>query len=203
MDGIKSFLQKDTAGLPNWVWGLIVAAGIAAAYFVPKLINPSGSSSSSASGSTDTSGQQGLGLAIDPTTGLPYAVEGLVPSGAGAGSNGGNSTPPPPPPPPTQTPPPSTTQKVTITQAMKQAYGGHLLHDLAAAYGLTYDQLYNANKTLLGPDKNHAKYKIGDVLTIPTSTSTTTTPVRPLGTQAQVSTVTPAWPGGTTQQRIA
>jgi hypothetical protein len=86
--GITGFLGKQTAGLPNWAWLLVVGAGIAAAIIIPKLINQGGSS---ASNPTDTSGT-GLGLAIDPTTGLPYAVQGLVPSGAMAGTDGNTSS---------------------------------------------------------------------------------------------------------------
>lgn len=93
--GIQGFLGKDTAGLPNWAWLLVVAGGIAAAYFVPKFL---GGQSSSSTSSTDQSAQAqaqgqggptGIGLAVDPTTGLPYAVEGLSPSGGLAGGGGG------------------------------------------------------------------------------------------------------------------
>jgi hypothetical protein len=91
---IKGILSKDTAGLPNWAWILVVGAGIAAAYFIPKFLN-NGSGSTTPTTGTDTTGS-GIGLAIDPTTGLPYAVEGLVPSGANAGMGGVSPTPAPP-----------------------------------------------------------------------------------------------------------
>jgi LysM repeat protein len=86
MAKISGFLGKDTAGLPNWAWLVVVGAGLAAAYIVPKFFGSSAStpSSTSTTASTDTTG---LGLAIDPTTGLPYAVEGLVPSGAMTGTS--------------------------------------------------------------------------------------------------------------------
>lgn len=193
MDGIKTFLTKETAGMPNWVWGLVAVAGIAAAIIVPKLLNKNSSSSTDTS-STDTSGQ-GLGLAIDPTTGLPYAVEGLVPSGAGAGGGGGTVTTPPPPPP---TPTPAG-QTFTITAAFKQQYGGHTLHQIASMYGITYDQLYAANSALFGTDKNHAKYSVGDVLNIPTSNP----PKTPAGSTPQVQQQSTVWPGNTTQARVA
>ena len=93
--GLKGFMTKDLAGMPTWVWIVIVGAGIAAVYIIPKFFG-SKSSSSTATGTTPTTG---LGLAIDPTTGLPYAVEGLVPSG---------NTPPIPPQPPPPNPPPPT-----------------------------------------------------------------------------------------------
>lgn len=81
--GAGSFLSKDTAGLPNWAWIVVIGAGIAAVYVVPKFLGQSSSPSSTSGTSGDTSG---LGLAIDPTTGLPYAVEGLVPSGGTTGT---------------------------------------------------------------------------------------------------------------------
>jgi hypothetical protein len=34
---IKGLLNKEVAGFPVWVWGIIIGAGIAAAYFIPKL----------------------------------------------------------------------------------------------------------------------------------------------------------------------
>lgn len=88
--GFKGFLTGTTAGLPNWAWILVVGGGIAAAYFLPKLLGSSSSSSTTTpTTGTDTSG---IGLAVDPTTGLPYAVEGLVPSGAYAGDTSGSTT---------------------------------------------------------------------------------------------------------------
>jgi hypothetical protein len=105
--GVGHFLQGETAGLPNWAWGLVVVGGIAAAYIVPKFLNPKQPDQASTGTGTDASG---LGLAIDPTTGLPYAVEGLVPSGAGAGGGTTITTAPgqlPPLPTPTPTPTPT------------------------------------------------------------------------------------------------
>lgn len=93
---VGGFLQQSTAGLPNWAWVLVIGAGIAAAIIVPKYLNQGQASS------TTSSSGNGLGLAVDPTTGLPYAVEGLVPSGGNAGGGttatgggGGTSTQPP------------------------------------------------------------------------------------------------------------
>lgn len=83
--GVKGFLTGTTAGLPNWAWILVVVAGVGGAILLPKLLgNKTGTTTS------DTTGE-GLGLALDPTTGLPYAVEGLVPSGA---MPSGNNAPP-------------------------------------------------------------------------------------------------------------
>lgn len=104
MADFKGFLGKDTAGLPNWAWLLVVGAGLAAAYIVPKILAGKSSNSSSTPTTGTGTGTSGLGLAIDPTNGLPYAVEGLVPSGAYAGT-------PNPPPVPTPTPTPTPTCK--------------------------------------------------------------------------------------------
>jgi hypothetical protein len=101
---VGSFLQQSTAGLPNWAWLLVIAGGIAAAVIVPKFINKG------TTASTTTPSASGLGLAIDPTTGLPYAVEGLVPSG---GITTSTSAPPPPETQPTTTTTPPTTIPTT------------------------------------------------------------------------------------------
>lgn len=82
---IGNFLSQSSAGLPNWAWLLVVGGGILAAIYIPKLL-PGAKTTT-----TDTSGT-GLGLAIDPITGLPYAVEGLVPSGAGTTTQPTTST---------------------------------------------------------------------------------------------------------------
>lgn len=90
--GIKGFLGKDTAGLPNWAWLLVVAGGIAAAYFVPKFLGGQSTNATdqgATNAGTAQSNTNGIGLAVDPTTGLPYAVEGLSPSGGLAGGGGG------------------------------------------------------------------------------------------------------------------
>lgn len=96
--GIKGLLGKDTAGLPNWVWLVVIISGIGVAYILPKLLG-SGKSNSSQDQSNNpqdqsgTSQASGLGLAIDPTTGLPYAVEGLVPGGGTTGATATQATP--------------------------------------------------------------------------------------------------------------
>ena len=98
------FLNKTTAGLPNWAWIAVVVVGVAGAVLLPKLFGAK--TPATPATATDTTGgttglsTSGIGLAIDPTTGLPYAVSGLVPSGALAnngvqnpGVNGGTVTP--------------------------------------------------------------------------------------------------------------
>lgn len=81
---VGNFLQQSTAGLPNWAWLLVVAVGVAGAIIVPKFFNKGTSSTAPTTSGMDNT-NMGLGLAVDPTTGLPYAVEGLQPSGAFAG----------------------------------------------------------------------------------------------------------------------
>lgn len=112
--GIKGFFTASTAGLPNWAWLLVIAGGIAAAYIVPKLTSGlfGGQTQGTADTSGGTSGSTGLGLAIDPTTGLPYAVEGLTPAGGNVG--GGTQSPPP-----NQTP----TQLTGSIALLRQQYG--------------------------------------------------------------------------------
>lgn len=112
-EGIGGFLSSQTAGLPNWAWIGVVAAGLGAAYLFPKFF---GGGATGATTTTDQ-GAGGIGLAVDPTTGLPYAVEGLVPSGAFAGGGGtGIISQPPSAPPPivTQPRPPITSTGVPI-----------------------------------------------------------------------------------------
>lgn len=84
---MKEFLQKEIAGLPNWVWLIVIAGGIAAVYIIPKFTKKSTTATTADTATNTGTGAAGIGLAIDPTTGLPYAVEGLVPSG-GMGATG-------------------------------------------------------------------------------------------------------------------
>lgn len=93
--GIKGFMSANTAGMPNWVWLLVIAGGIGLALAVKHFT--SGKSGNATT--TGTTPDSGLGLAVDPTTGLPYAVEGLVPAGGTVGmqppsgtSSGGGTT---------------------------------------------------------------------------------------------------------------
>jgi hypothetical protein len=87
--GIQGFLSNSFAGLPGWVWVVVVVVGIGAAYVLPKLFGGATGASTTDQTSTDAgTNQSGLGLAVDPTTGLPYAVEGLQPAG---GLSGGGS----------------------------------------------------------------------------------------------------------------
>jgi|SRR5579859_351293 len=98
---MPAFLEKDTAGIPNWGWVVIIGAGLLAVYIVPKLFG-SGSTPTptDTSGTTGTTGDQtgnlqtgGYGMAIDPLTGLPYSVQGMVPTGNAAGGLQGPAGP--------------------------------------------------------------------------------------------------------------
>lgn len=95
-EGMASFMSKETAGLPNWAWGAIIVVGIGATFVVPKLFGrATGNVANGNTGVTSTdsgTANAGLGLAVDPTSGLPYAVEGLVPSGGLSGTSQGTST---------------------------------------------------------------------------------------------------------------
>lgn len=88
--GIKGFMSAEFAGLPVWVWLLIVGGVGVAVFLVPKLMGGSGNTSAA----TDQgSAAANNGMAIDPSTGLPYAVEGSVgyPQGAISGQGGQTS----------------------------------------------------------------------------------------------------------------
>src|SRR3974377_1550891 len=84
--GIGGILKAQTGPLPNWVWIVVVVGGVAVAYFLPKILAQNSTSQPDATTTNAGTSNSGLGLAIDPTTGLPYAVEGLVPSGANVGT---------------------------------------------------------------------------------------------------------------------
>lgn len=104
--GMSGFLTTNTAGMPNWVWGLVIVGGIGLALAVKYYFGKSGNATT-----TGTTPDSGLGLAVDPTTGLPYAVEGLVPAGGTVGNQ--------PPPVPTPTPTPTPFTWPTSLQGMK------------------------------------------------------------------------------------
>ena len=150
--GFGGFLKGTTAGLPNWAWVAVVAAGLAAAYFVPKFLN-GGNSSNANNGTGGVSlPDSGIGLAVDPTTGLPYATEGLVPAGGTVGSTpppAPGSTPPPNPPPPNPPPnppppnPPPTPQKFVHPQAWPNPQGS--LSGIAAANGISLQRIEQLN----------------------------------------------------------
>lgn len=68
-----NFLMKETAGLPNWAWGLVVMAGLGIGYFVMR----SSGGGSSAATTTDAT--------ATPTTPTPIDANAMTASGVGNG----------------------------------------------------------------------------------------------------------------------
>jgi hypothetical protein len=205
---IKGIMGKEVAGLPTWVWVIVVGAGIAAAYIVPKFLSK-GTSAAATTGTGDSSGS-GLGLAVDPTTGLPYAVEGLVPGGGLAG--GGNTTTPvtsPVTPPTTTTPfnpfapvlPQGTT--VPATSGNVFTYQGQQYTIVAGPGGRIWGalgkmSLAQAQNTPIGPST-----KV--LLTAPASYYTPGAVAPPISygqSPIYAGFYEPLWPGGVTQKRV-
>lgn len=186
--GGKGFLNQEVAGLPNWAWIAVIAAGIGAVYIVPKFFG------NKASSSTSSSGTSGLGLAIDPTTGQPYAVEGLVPAGGLAGAGGGplvvnGGLPPVPSAGPGG--PPSDATFVTTT-------GKQSLDDLAALgkdWGAgTIRTIGEFNYAALYNHPLNTPLPAGEVIQVGGQT--------PYYTAPSTTATTPTWPGNTTQFRM-
>jgi hypothetical protein len=193
--GIGGFLNAQTAGLPNWGWILVIVAGIAAAVYLPKMFGK-GQSGTSA----DQAGQ-GLGLAIDPTTGLPYAVSGLVPAGAGA----------------------SGSQSVSSLGPTQAAPGAPMLGIIRPGSGAGWDiehtgiPLTRAPGVSSGQENNAipfgAQVQVLGAQEGPTSPQNTNIyyQIKYNGKSGYVSSfdlpnvynANPSWPGGTSQQRIA
>jgi hypothetical protein len=204
----KGIMSKDVAGLPTWVWIIVVGAGIAAAYVVPKFLGSKGTGAPATTGTGDSTGS-GLGLAVDPTTGLPYAVEGLVPGGGLAGS--GNTTTPVTTP---VTPPTTSTfnpfkpvlpQGTTVPAKSGDifTYQGQQYTIAAGPDGRIWGalgkmSLSQAQNTPIGPTT-----KV--LLTAPSSYYKPGAVAPPIdyGNSPVVAGVyLPAWPGGTQQKRI-
>jgi hypothetical protein len=205
---IKGIMGKEVAGLPTWVWVIVVGAGIAAAYIVPKFLNK-GTSAAATTGTGDSSGS-GLGLAVDPTTGLPYAVEGLVPGGGLAG--GGNTTTPVTSP---VTPPTTTTAFNPFTPVLPQGttvpatsgnvftYQGQQYTIVAGPGGRIWGalgkmSLAQAQNTPIGPGS-----KV--LLTAPASYYKPGAVAPPIGygqSPIYAGFYEPLWPGGVTQKRV-
>lgn len=180
--GITGFLGKDTAGLPNWAWLLVVGAGLAAAYVLPKLFGNSSSSSTSGTSSTDSTGNDSL--AVDPTTGLPYN-----PAGAFAGGIQGPAGPAGPPGP--QGPPGVSTGGTTIgtTTGTTGVECPGAIRACPAGYTPTYST---------GADGCPAMTCMPTGTTSNTPTATATPSPVPLAVMTS-----PAWPGQSRQVRVA
>jgi hypothetical protein len=214
----KGIMGKEVAGLPTWVWVVVVGAGIAAAYVVPRFLGSKGTNATATTGTGDASGASGLGLAVDPTTGLPYAVEGLVPGGGLAG--GGNTTTPVTNPvtPPTTTTTTTTTGtsafnpfKPILPQGTKVpansgdifTYQGQQYTIVAGPGGRIWGalgkmSLSQAQNTAIGPTT-----KV--LLTAPASAykpGAVAPPINYGQSPVYSGFYLPAWPGGTSQKRV-
>lgn len=84
MDKAKGFLKTQVGPLPVWLWMVVIGAGLAVAYVIPKLTGKSSSSGTQTSTDAGTAQGNSTGMAIDPATGLPYSMSGY-PAGAFAG----------------------------------------------------------------------------------------------------------------------
>lgn len=212
--GIGGFLKGSTGPLPNWAWGVVIVGGIAIAYFLPKFFGGKGTGSQTSS-NTGTSDQSGLGLAIDPTTGLPYAVEGLVPSGgtvAGTGSGGATPVPPVPTPIPTPEPIPTpgpiqpTEPKNTAWTPLLSvwprnipvSYGQHI-----TIGGITYVTGGGGSGRIWGvPIGNPASKTLAAWNNVPIEPGQKQLLYQPGSPALMPLTTQPTWPGGITQTRI-
>lgn len=59
--GVRGFLERETAGLPNWVWLVVLGLGIAVAYVLPRFVHTSNAPASSDTaqpGTVETGTQQ-------------------------------------------------------------------------------------------------------------------------------------------------
>ena len=128
MGKLGTFLQKETAGLPNWAWILVIIGGAGAGYyFVRKnsaATSTAGSNAASQPSATgqSTSGAAGsYGSAIDYSSSLPVsATNASSPVYVlGTSPTPTPTNPTPQPPQPTPQPPqpqPTPQQKVTVRQ---------------------------------------------------------------------------------------
>lgn len=207
--GVGGFLKGSTGPLPNWAWGLVIVGGVAVAYFIPKFFGRQGTGSQTA-GNTGTSDQSGLGLAIDPTTGLPFAVEGLVPSGGTTGGTGGGGAtpqPPVPPVPPTPTPTPVQPQPVNTAwtpllnvwpRNIPVSYGQHI-----TIGGVTYVTGGGGGGRIWGvPANNPASKTLASWNNVPIEPGQKQLLYQPGNPALQPLTTQPNWPGGITQMRV-
>lgn len=147
--GIGGAITHDVAGLPTWVWGVVVVVGLGAAYILPRLGQGTSTEETPNEGPTGT---VTLTLPVDPTTNLPYA---FAPQPINT---------PEPGPTPTPTPTPAPTVK---TYTVKR---GDTLWDIAAKFygsGTLWRKIYNQaqNRALIGP--NYNLIHPGQVLVIP------------------------------------
>lgn len=187
---IGGFLKAQTGPLPNWAWIVVIVGGVAAAYIVPKFLAKNSTGAADATTTDAGTPNSGLGLAIDPTTGLPYAVEGLVPSGATVGTQ--SSYLPPTPTTPASDNlannpfypilPPNTSNIPSATGSYYQ-YGGQWYTIVSGPEGRIWGAL--------------GKMSAQQAMNTPIGPTTKRLLIEP------ASAYNPAWPGGTTQTRVA
>lgn len=194
---IGGLLKAQTGPLPNWAWLVVIVGGVAAAYLIPKFLNKNSTTQPDQTSTDAGTGNSGLGLAIDPTTGLPYAVEGLVPSG-GVVSTQPGILPPTPVTPPPPTPPTTTT---TTNQANNPNYP--LLPPNTSVPSRTgeYYQLNGQWYTIVAGPVGRIYGALGKLtaqqaMNAPIGITTKRLLIEPK------SAYSPVWPGNTTQTRI-
>jgi hypothetical protein len=190
--GIGGILKAQTGPLPNWAWIVVIVGGLAAAYIIPKFLGAKGSTSQT---STDTgTGNSGLGLAIDPTSGLPYAVEGLVPSGGTVSTQSGVLPPTP------TTPATDTTTTVDESQNPFYPLLAPGTTDVPSATG-SYYQVNGQWYTIVAGEQGRIWGALGKL----SAQQAQNTPISATTKRlliAPPNNYTPAWPGNTTQTRV-
>lgn len=198
--GVSGFMKNNTAGMPNWVWLLVIAGGIGLALAVKYYSSKKSATDTTTTGTDQTSG---IGLAVDPTTGLPYAVEGLVPAGGTVGTGGTTIIPPTGG--PTGIFPPNTHQPGTVftgPTGVKHyvTTGNETLDQIGNKFGVGWNGIYAIpdNQKLFGKlNASQAKtYKPAalQIITVPGGGKS--------GPPTQAFELNPMWPGGTSQVRL-
>lgn len=140
-----------------WIIGGVVAIIVIFFVVLPAISNNNNNTANQAGNYANTAG--GL-MPSDISTALDNVNTTLSELMQNQGGSSGTGTG-------TTTSPTGSAKTFTITQAVKNKWPTGTLHKIAKSLGITYDQLYSANVSVLGPDPNHAQYGIGTVLTIP------------------------------------
>jgi hypothetical protein len=80
--GASEFLSTKVLGLPIWMWGLIAGAGIAAYYYLPKVLGGLSMAMPPLTGSSEPPTETTGGNSVDPN--LVPGLGSYVPAGPGA-----------------------------------------------------------------------------------------------------------------------
>lgn len=190
---LGGFLKAQTGPLPNWAWLVVIVGGVAAAYIIPKYLNSGAGSTTSQTGTDTGTPNSGLGLAVDPTTGLPYAVEGLVPSGGVVGTTSGQ-----PPPAPVPTPTPTPTPIAAPNPRYPLLPPGTVIPNTPGAFYQNNGQWY----TII-PGPGGVIYGALGKLSVQAAQNAPIKEGSKIVLIEPASKYSPAWPGNTTQTRIA